>query len=388
VSPSDNPRAGLSFFDGAELLRMIATALISLSHRRLPGDPVYDDQVQRAYNHVVLLCLRKGVEPPSSVPGLVRWAAERPVSTWPLDLPEEFTAAETTLINPDSLTPTQACFEWIVNARDTAAEQLENQLMGEALDACRRMKSPETYTAFRRLLIERPVLNGVELALLGGDFHLAPINDLIRRCYEPASAAYRREGHGDYTTCTRCRCLLVPTTDGRFTCELDRCRRDGTARADRRIAPDTRGGVLQLTRPLRMFITSPGLAEVELERELGALGLSVEMWPNFDAYDLRVLFPDGDTWAIDVKDRASPELLGRSATAFSPEPPHDRAMLVVPKYRFDEREDYARVFTANLPEQLSKSLPLFSDQAVVRQAKARLRRTSQKATRPEGEHRA
>ena len=35
------------------------------------------------------------------------------------------------------------------------------------------------------------------------------------------------------------------------------------------------------------------------------------MWPQFDAYDLRIPFPDGTAWAIDVKDWANPSLLGR-----------------------------------------------------------------------------
>ena len=37
---------------------------------------------------------------------------------------------------------------------------------------------------------------------------------------------------------------------------------------------------------VRQFVTGPGRAEVDLERRLCALGLRVEMWPGFDAYDL------------------------------------------------------------------------------------------------------
>ena len=64
--------------------------------------------------------------------------------------------------------------------------------------------------------------------------------------------------------------------------------------------------MLQPSRPLRVFITSPGLAETELETALRKAGLFPEMWPLFDAYDLRLPFPDGTAWAIDVKDWARP----------------------------------------------------------------------------------
>ena len=47
--------ADLDFFDGEPLLRIIASALVDLSRRQAPGDPVYSDVVQRAFNHLVLL---------------------------------------------------------------------------------------------------------------------------------------------------------------------------------------------------------------------------------------------------------------------------------------------------------------------------------------------
>ena len=97
--------------------------------------------------------------------------------------------------------------------------------------------------------------------------------------------------------------------------------RAGPLPSRRRDQPDrveaAPGGLLQARRPLRVFITSPGLAETELEAALRGKGgkrsvpeIGIEMWPAFDAYDLRLTFADGTAWAIDVKDWASPSLLG------------------------------------------------------------------------------
>lgn len=363
--------AELGFFQGETLLRMTATALVQLSRRRAPGTPVYDDAVQSAYNHVVLHCLTRGATPPASVPDLVRWAAEMPIRSWPLDLPDELEAADDHLVDRETRTPTQQCFEWAVSAPDAAAEQFENQLIGEALDISRAVGSPESYTAFRRLLITRPVLTGTDLALLGADVDLAPLLDTVKRCYEPAPAAYLRDER--FAECARCHCLLVPVSDGRMHCELDRCRRDRHPRVARYLEPGADGGVYHLSRPLRMFITGPGLAETDLEEALVRLRLTPEMWPNFDAYDLRITLPDGRVWAIDVKDRANPALLGRGARPFRPQPPYHQAFLVVPQYRFDEREAYGRIFAHYCDEETADRLVLLSDTDFLRQVRAELR---------------
>jgi hypothetical protein len=138
--------------------------------------------------------------------------------------------------------------------------------------------------------------------------------------------------------------------------------------------------VLQLSRPLRVFITSPGLAETDLEKTLRKAGLFPEMWPQFDAYDLRVPFPGGTAWAIDVKDWASPSLLGARTTELRTSPPHNRAFIIVPAYRFQVREDYARAFRHALEPGLRDRITVCSDDSFARQARRELRRVRHQAT--------
>ncbi|MER7657170.1 hypothetical protein [Streptomyces albidoflavus] len=371
---------------GAEserLLRLVATALIRLSRLRTPGDPVYPDVVQAAYNHLVLVCLRTGSPAPGSVPQLARWAAARPLADWWPYLLEDQHIGDLRLVDAGTGAPAQECLEWAVFAPDPAAEQIENALLKEALTLCRAAKAPDSYTAFRRLLIERPVLTGVELALLSADLDLSLLLDTVKRCYEPVTASYVSQGR--CTLCAGCGCLLVPLRDGGYACTLDRCRRKPVV-AKERLEPGADGGLYLLTRPLRVFITGPGLAETGLERRLVGLGLDVAMWPNFDAYDLRVVFPDGRAWGIDVKDRANPALLGRTTTALRGEPSHDRGLLVVPSYRFKERDGYREVFHHHLPEGVEGHVSLLTDEEVVRQAKSTLarivRRTEPETARP------
>lgn len=360
-----------SFFGGPTLVRLIATAMVRLSRHRIAPTPVYESAVQSAFNHLVLHCLRTGVSPPTSVPDMVRWAANRPLGAWPIDLPADWAAEDAYLVDSQTRTPTQQCLEWAISAPDAVAEQFENELMTGAIAECRIAQAPDSYTAFRRLLITRPVLTGTDLALLAEDIDLALLLETIKRCYELAPSAYARDGR--YAECARCRCLLVPVGAEGYRCELDRCRRDNHPKVGRTLEP-ARGGVFQLARPLRMFITGPGLAETDLEAELISRKLPTGMWPNFDAYDLRVTLPNQRVWAIDVKDRANPALLGRGTRSLRPDPPYDRAFLVVPQYRFQERESYGRVFSNHVPEEVRGKVELLSDTEFLRRVDREVRR--------------
>ncbi|MFF2205158.1 hypothetical protein [Streptomyces sp. NPDC058145] len=375
------------------LLREIASALVRLSRQRGVSHPVYPAPAQNAYNRLVLHCLRSGVEPPGSIPEMVRWACERPLARWPLDLAPEARGTTGTLVDPRTRLPHQLCLEWEVDAADPAAEIFENQRMLEALTVCRAAGAPEAYSAFRCLLTTRPVLTGAELALLGGDPECGLLlHRIIRQCYGPVPVTYRSDD-GSYRQCGRCRCLMVPLPGGGHRCELDRCRRDGTAAAAVPVRPD-RSGLHQLSRPLRMFVTSPGLAENDIGTALKRrFGIDAEMWPQFDAYDLRVPLPGGRYWAVDVKDRVNPVLLARTLTHFRADPPFDRAFLVVPRYRFRENEAYGRQFRRNLPDDLAGRITLLDDRTFLRLVAEQIAdriasRTEAGSLSPEGDHHA
>ncbi|WP_427922831.1 hypothetical protein [Streptomyces sp. cg40] len=359
---SAKPEADVS---DENLLRLVASALACLSRQRTVSNPVYPAKVQDAYNRLVLHCLRREVEPPGSVAEMCRWAAEVPLEAWPLTFPSDSRVGESFLVDRETRLPHQLCLEWEVSAADPAAELFENERILEALAICRAAKAPDAYTAFRALLTSRPVLTGAELALVGGDPDCGMLlHSVIKRCYEPVPASYLRDGA--YQRCVRCRCLMVPLHRGGHRCELDRCRREGTGGEGERLRPD-RGGVFQLGRPLRMFVTSPGLAEIELEAALKRkFGITAQMWPHYDAYDLRVPLPGGRHWAVDVKDRVNPVLLARTLTPFRTQPPYDRAFLVVPRYRFRDNEAYGRQFRRNLTDELVDRVTLLDDRAFLR----------------------
>ncbi|MFC6083752.1 pPIWI_RE_Y domain-containing protein [Sphaerisporangium aureirubrum] len=364
--------ADWSAHDGVPLLHTIATAVMRLAENTdleaftLP----YPAEAQRALDRTVLSCLLRDADPPTSLSELLEWCRSRPLDAWPLDLPPDAFSPGDYLIDPVSLQPSQLCQEWKVRGWDSAAEQYDRAIIREALRMCRESESPESYTAFRRLLVEKPVLTTTDMFEVSTDLTLDPVRGLVELIYKPVPDGYR--SHGAYVTCARCLTLLTPLADGGWWCERDRCRRQGPPVPGRELPVDEVGGLWQLERPLRQFVTGPGRAEAELERGLKALRLPVEMWPGFDAYDLRVTFPDGWAWAIDVKDWAQPALLGQAATAVRTEPPYNEACWVVPGHRVDARHDYIQVYARNRTD-TAQGLPLLTDRELVAAARARLR---------------
>jgi hypothetical protein len=312
-----------------QLLSAVATAVVKLSRLEVPGDPVYDDVTQRAYNHLVLQAsLAGGYTVPRSVPHMVELIAGAPAREW---LPAS--DSEAVLLDPESMHPTQECLELIVDYRDPLGEKFEHAIIDAAFTACREAKSPESYVAFRRLLIRRPTMTQLEmLEAIGEDVFLQPCMEVLKSCYRPAPAGLQADGM--FAECAGCGCLLTPVAGRGWVCDLDRCRGRKSAKIGRELEPGAKGGVYHLEYPLRAFVTGPGLSEVDLEDRLVARGVKVEMWPNFDACDLLVILPNGLRWAVDVKDYANGGVLGRRFTTFKTNPSFDEAFLVVPDYRF------------------------------------------------------
>ncbi|MFF3497311.1 hypothetical protein ACFYWS_38965 [Streptomyces sp. NPDC002795] len=372
----DDQQTGPDWFANPDvvLLRDVATAVARLEEvGRLDSFTLpYPAEAQRALNALVLECLRNGAQPPSGVPELMRWCRARPLGSWPLNrLPHRVFAAEDRLIDERSGEPTQLCHELAVKGRgDSTGRQYDRLVIRAAMRACRDASSPESYTAFRRLLVTRPVLTEANWFELSTDLFLDPVRFLIEEIYAPVPVNHQRSGI--YVCCRRCLTLLTPLADGGWWCERDQCRYQGAPPHGRALHAVDVGELRQLRRPLRQFVTGPGRAEVDLERQLRGLGLTVEMWPGFDAYDLRVTFPDGHVWAIDVKDWAHPALLGQAATVVRREPPYNEACWVVPHFRVQLRRDYLDVFAAERGSNAG-GLRLLTDTRLKKAAQARLR---------------
>jgi hypothetical protein len=74
-------------------------------------------------------------------------------------------------------------------------------------------------------------------------------------------------------------------------------------------------------------------------------GLTCQLWPEVDSYDLYVEFSDRERWAVDMKDVSNPTGLAATANHFRNSPEWDQAFFVFPEHR--RHPDYLRTFRAH-----------------------------------------
>ncbi len=365
------PEAAFTLRPDELTVHLIASGLIVLT--QLAQEPTalalpYPTPFQRGLNRLVLACLRRRRQPPQSVMDLLNWC-RRPLISWGLDLPEGSVADDERLL--DDQIPTATCEAWARSGRDIEAELSEERLLLNVISICRNAQDPQAYTAFRRMLIERPVLTAFEFQMMLSEPQLDILVEQIRAAYEPAprSAVH----NGEWATCKICGNLLLRSRRNELICEDEQCRTQGHSEPMRFWS--LRDEVVWLRRDLRRYIAAPGRTELRLAANLEALGLQVELWPAFDRYDIRVTFPHGTVWAVDVKDWSNPFLLARSVShkPFPNDPPWDMAFFVFPDLRRAQRPDYVRAFR-NMCRALSDCVHACFESDLLRRAEGELER--------------
>jgi hypothetical protein len=359
-------------------LHLIATGLVEFMTQYIekakPLKLPYPKSLQHGLDKLVVACLRSGMTPPQGVPDLLIWCRDKPIAQWPIkpSVDEAF-YAEDKLLDDYTPTVTRICEDWACANPEVEDELTERKFFLEVLTTCQNANAPETYVAFRRLLINDPVLTELELQQHRIEPDLVLLAEAMQLAYEPAPIAYCVERH--FHCCSNCGNLLRQEKSGQFLCETDHCRMMGKYRSQRQIKEEL--GVMRLKRGLRRFIALPGLAELRLEKKLTKLGLQVELWPNFDKYDLRIVFPNDEVWAVDVKDWANPFLLARKVNEnpIPNAPSWEQAYFIFPNERKKQRSDYLRAFR-NHCEILNDKTKAMFEQNFITQVKNKLKQVN------------
>jgi hypothetical protein len=320
------------------VLHLIASGLVEFSDGARDGRQVrlpYPASLQRGLDKLTILCLQQRSETPASIPDLADWC-RRPIATWGVIVPDGLVGPGDTFVARG--VPTQVCQEWAIASADVEAEISEQKVLDEVISACRSANAADAYVVFRQTLVERPVLTAIEWQILAARPEVSIVGDHLRTAYLPAPAECMVDGR--FHTCAGCGNLLLRSGSESLVCLEDSCTTK-PPRIGRSL--NRREGVLWLRRELRTFIAAPGRTEIRLRDELERRGLQVDLWPHFDAYDIRLRFPDGENWAVDVKDWVNPFLLARRVRPIPQTPQWTRAFFVFPQSRL-RRRDYLRAF--------------------------------------------
>ncbi len=342
----DIPRKSFRLTQHELTIHLIASGLVRLSERVQRGEPIaypYPVALQQGLNRLLVACMQQGITPVQGISDLLDWC-RRPIHSWGLGLDHEEIDETDTLL--DDQLPTRVCEDWACASPDVEAELSEQRLMRSVLTTCRVANAQKAYTEFRKLLISSPVLTLQELQQKRSCPDLVLLAEHLREAY--LEAPYSCLVDDRFYCCAICGNLLLRMTTGLLTCENERCRQVQTSVAQRSYGVEE--GIFWLRRGLRRFVAAPGKCEMDLYDELMKEGeLAVELWPMFDAYDLRLTFPDRDVWAIDMKDWANPFLLARRVEPIPTNPAWTWAYFVFPDDRRSQRSDYVRAFRNHCP---------------------------------------
>jgi hypothetical protein len=345
--PIPAPRSGGTVLPGAgtvplssEVLSLIASGLTKLTSDVAEGRPVqapYPEAWRRGLNRLAAECVLRDIEFPTTTPEAIAWC-KLPPSEWPVRFDMGSASISTPLLEDDQ--PTALCRE-LAYTRD-AELQASEAAMKRVLQEARLHGATTAYTKVRRFIIENPVVGGDQLVEAALDPDMAGLGSYITDMYErvPVSVEIGREvllcGHCGWT---------LEIRDGRLQCGDKRCSllTDGFTKKTGRRAYMT--DLWRVRRAIRRYIVAPGTYEILAAKRLEKLGLTVSVWPCFDAYDLRIIFPDGQAWAVDVKDWQFPTQLARRLDRISMPPGCEwsRGFYVVPDDRVRENREYLTI---------------------------------------------
>ncbi len=323
------------------VLHLIATGLLQLAKRveqKHTLNVPYPYALQKGWDRLNMHCYRNEYPLVHTLADLLL-LCRQPMKTWTLQYDLAHLDDDDTLLADEF--PTSMCHSLACVSADVEAELREQHFIEAVFQICKPNLS-DSYVAFRSLFIENPVLTALQ-------FHqkfetisaLRPLKNLLKDAYDEAPLEYLHQDQ--FYGCPHCGNLMLPHEQGRrFLCENERCRRNPVIKSAILYPSDQ--DVLWLRREFRLFISLPGQAEVRLAQQLRDLKLRVELWPNFDACDLHVFFPNGKYWAIDVKDWASPFLLALRVDPIPQGPQCERAYFAFPHERRLLQGDYVQAF--------------------------------------------
>lgn len=339
-------------FDIEIILRLISSGIVSSfqTWEKTGISPVLNNkQLQSGLDRLIAFCLLRKIRFPAHIPALLEWC-EKSFSEWKLpELPEDVHPLDTLLINKQ---PSFFCLDFARKDRDIEATLSEERYMQRVFNECAAYP-PAIYTALRELLIRKPVLTESELIQTYLTPPLNIIPDLVKDAYEEAPAFLSHKGI--FRCCPKCGNLLLYTLSQEWICRDESCDVNRIRKGDitNDISATNSDRLYQLKYPIRRYVAAPGRTEIEIYESLKRLSetfasskihFQLTLWPNLDAYDLQITFPDGEVWAVDVKDWSSPYILAQRVKPFRTNPPWDKAFFVFPDRYKKLKRNYLEAF--------------------------------------------
>lgn len=375
--------------DTAQLLLFLVVGLEAQREQELKADSAarrfypYPDTLRIAWNALGYHGMTpEMVSVPHTLSGLLK-RCTRPVGEWlsPAFIPTDFPSNAPLLYGGSEIELSDAAAQFlneqiftgtaVIKLRD--AQQLnrfiENQRFVNLLNQLRSkpwtLALQADYTRLRRFLIENPYTTRVGILKQFSASSLSPSD--VGGLYESCSPAQ------DYYRCDKCGVLDSVSKYRLIGAKPDVCS-DHAINAPHIHRVEQAEGLCRLYPGIHARVALHGIAEIGIFNRLHILRekypkriQAIEEWPNIDSYDLRVVFADGVTWAVDIKDFSDPHRLSDELKPMRGREEHtrfDRGFYVIPKRRVLNNPRYLEDARAGA-EQLPVDYALCDDETFI-----------------------
>jgi hypothetical protein len=218
--------------------------------------------------------------------------------------------------------------------------ELEDAYFRALYDICKNHKLDADYTELRFFLNQSPTYN--DLYSLEETPWSSELTPPLLKCYEPIpnSCILGATRNPYIVICPHCRWALNWNKLGEASCHAGGVCDELYNLSDYRDSEDHRrpyeDGMQRTKGGVQRYVVAPEVSLLAIYRNLSQeWNLHLELFPQLDSYDLSILLPSGEHWAVDVKDWKSAVSLaiGLNEHRFRYQPQWDKAFYVFPDYR-------------------------------------------------------
>lgn len=242
--------------------------------------------------------------------------------------------------------PTDFCYEMAMDTSDIEAE-LEQRVILKVKNEFKAYGKEEDYKKFRSYLIKNPIstrekLEQFILKSARYNSNLKRIYSKIYEFYEDIPEHYIM--NNNIEVCNYCGWTIINKSKDKH-CISDYCKANlGIEKC--KVKPYLEN-MIRVKRGVMRYTSLPGIPEIDLKNKIERLGLEVKLYPNFDEYDLEIIF-NNCSWAIDVKDYGNPYNLVKKVTEFEANS-CEKSFIVVPNKRYSLNKDYKHIINSEEP---------------------------------------
>lgn len=243
--------------------------------------------------------------------------------------------------------PTDFCYEMVIDAFDVEGET-EQRVILEIKNEFKAYGKEDDYKNFRVFLIKNPIAarKKIDDFILNNSKYDSKVKKIYARIYEfYEDIPEHYINNNTIEVCNYCGWTVLNKFADKH-CISDYCKANRGLEKSK-ITPYSEE-LQRVKKGVMRYISLPGIPEVEIKEKIENLGLEVILYPNFDKYDLEVIFSDCK-WALDVKDYGNPYNLVNKVTEFEANS-CQKSFIVIPNKRLSLNKDYRYIINAEEPK--------------------------------------